>query len=150
MKKLVMVLALALCGTAMMAATSLWDGDLAYVSLQSGKKLQDVSVKTEDGALLISGTTEGNSVTYISVEIRVKPFVIGDKYLTMEISGNVEDWTVENVFLSVVANDDASGIKSVEYSFDNKTFFSGSEVELAGNCKVYFKVTDNAGNVTTD
>ncbi|MBR4957182.1 MAG: hypothetical protein IKZ31_05440 [Lentisphaeria bacterium] len=88
MKKIFMVLALALCGTALMAATSLWDGDLAYVSLQSGKKLQDVSVKTEDGALLIAGTTEGDSVTYISVEIRVKPFVIGDKYLTMEISGN--------------------------------------------------------------
>lgn len=87
MKKLFLTMLTALCGAAVFAE-ALWDGDLSTVSLQAGKKLQDVSVKTEDGALLITGTSEGNSVTYIAVEVRVKPFAIGEQYLTMELSGN--------------------------------------------------------------
>ena len=79
MKKLFLIMLTALCGAAVFAE-ALWDGDLSTVSLQAGKKLQDVSVKTEDGALLITGTSEGNSVTYIAVEVRVKPFVLGSSW----------------------------------------------------------------------
>ncbi|MBQ7393559.1 MAG: hypothetical protein IJV89_04320 [Lentisphaeria bacterium] len=97
MKKSLFTVALMLCGLAVFAET-LWDGDLASVTLDFGKKLQDVSVKTEDGSLLISGTSEGNSVTYISAEIRVKPFVLGDKFVTMEVSSD-DAKTTEAIYI---------------------------------------------------
>ncbi|MBO5688713.1 MAG: hypothetical protein J6S73_02195 [Lentisphaeria bacterium] len=87
MKKLFLTMFIALCGMAVFAEP-LWDGDLSTVSLQAGKKLQDVSVKTEDGALLITGTSEGNSVTYIAVEIRFKPFVLGNQLISMDVSSD--------------------------------------------------------------
>lgn len=97
MKKMFLTAVAMLCGMAVMAE-ALWDGDLSSVTLQSGNKLQDVSVKTEDGALLITGTTEGNSVTYINVEIRVKPFVLGNRSISMEFCSD-DPKTTETLYV---------------------------------------------------
>ena len=74
-----------------------------------------------------------------------------DKALpTIAFSGNPDDWTKNNVVISAVANDDYSGVKSVEYSFDNAQWTNGSSVTVSENKTVYFRVTDNAGNITSD
>ena len=74
-----------------------------------------------------------------------------DKTLpTISITGNVSSWTNKDVVLSAVVNDDSSGVKSVKYSFDNVSWINGASVTVSENKTVYFKVTDNAGNVTTD
>ena len=67
------------------AGEQLWDGSLDTVKLTSGNKLKDVSVKTEDGVLDVSATSEGPSVTYVSVEIRVKPFKLAGKSLAFDV-----------------------------------------------------------------
>ena len=64
------------------------------------------------------------------------------------ISGNSEK-LVKELTLSVSATDDASGISSVKYSFDNRVWNEGKSVLVTANGTVYFQVTDKAGNVVT-
>ena len=66
------------------AGEKLWDGSLDSVKLDWGKQLPDVSVKAENGVLDISATSRGKSVTYISVEIAVKPFKLGGKSISFD------------------------------------------------------------------
>ena len=66
----------------------------------------------------------------------------------VKISGNTDSMTDQEVILSVEAEDDASGIKSIRYSFDNSSWNTGTTVTVDSNRTVYFKVTDRAGNVT--
>ena len=112
MKKLFLTMFIALCGMAVFAEP-LWDGDLSTVSLQAGKKLQDVSVKTEDGALLITGTSEGNSVTYIAVEIRFKPFVLGNQLISMDVSS--DDSKTTNSFYVRLQNAKRQNVLSFQH-----------------------------------
>ena len=72
------------CTLRLAAGEALWDGALDTVKLTWGDKLKDVSVKAEDGVLNISATSEGSSVTYVSVEIRVKPFVLGERSIAFD------------------------------------------------------------------
>ena len=67
---------------------------------------------------------------------------------TFEIIRSTDALTNQNVILTVSAEDNVSGIKSIQYSFDNNYWTSGSTVNIDSNKTVYFKVTDNAGNVT--
>jgi hypothetical protein len=67
---------------------------------------------------------------------------------SVEISGNTATVTNQNVILSVSAEDSASGIKSIQYSFDNRSWLTGSTISVDSNKTVYVKVTDNAGNIT--
>jgi hypothetical protein len=67
---------------------------------------------------------------------------------SVEISGNTDTLTNQNVILSVYAQDSASGIKSIQYSFDNRSWLTGSTISVDSNKTVYVKVTDNAGNIT--
>ena len=66
------------------AGEKLWDGAPDSVKLAWGKELPDVSVKAENGVLDISATSRGKSVTYVSVEIAVKPFKLGDRRISFD------------------------------------------------------------------
>ena len=63
------------------------------------------------------------------------------------VSGNVEYWTNEDVILTVNAEDYLSGVNKVEFSFDRKIWQTGAVVTVEANKYVYFRVTDNAGNI---
>ena len=63
----------------------------------------------------------------------------------LEVSGNAVDWTAQNVILTVSADEAAV----IEYSFDGKKWFTGTEVTVTENTNVYFRATDHVGNVTT-
>ena len=65
----------------------------------------------------------------------------------LTISGNSSS-LCRKVTLKAAASD-ANGIKLTQYSFDNKTWTAGTSVTVTKNGTVYFKTTDNAGNVTT-
>ena len=67
----------------------------------------------------------------------------------LTLSGNSESWTNQPVTITAEATDSESGIKSIEYSTDNRTWKTGSSVTLTENGTVYFRVTDNDGNITT-
>ncbi|MBQ9338347.1 MAG: AIDA repeat-containing protein [Lentisphaeria bacterium] len=74
-----------------------------------------------------------------------------DKTLpTLSISGNAENWTNQNVVLTASATDDDSGVRSLEYSFDHENWTVGSSVSVEQNGTVYFRATDNAGNIRED
>jgi len=85
MKKMLGTFLLTAACTLLCAGEPLWDGSLDTVKLTSGNKLKDVSVKAEDGVLDVSATSEGASVTYVSVEIRVKPFKLAGKSLAFDV-----------------------------------------------------------------
>ena len=67
----------------------------------------------------------------------------------LEITGNATAWTNKNVVLTASASDSPSGISSVEYSFNNMSWTEGESVSVSRNGTVYFRATDNAGNITT-
>ena len=66
---------------------------------------------------------------------------------TLTISGNATT-LAKSVTLKANVSDSASGIKLTQYSLDNKTWKTGSSVTVTENGTVWFKTTDNAGNVT--
>ncbi|MCQ2379141.1 MAG: hypothetical protein MJ016_08075, partial [Victivallaceae bacterium] len=66
---------------------------------------------------------------------------------TISISGNPKEWTT-SAKISAKMTDDLSGIKTKQYSLDNKTWKTySSSITVKKNCTVYFKATDKAGNV---
>ncbi|MBQ4328590.1 MAG: fibronectin type III domain-containing protein, partial [Lentisphaeria bacterium] len=102
-------------------------------------------VMSDNGTVYFRGKDEaGNYSAVTSYEVinidKVAP--------TFDISRSTESLTNQNVILTVSAKDSASGIKSIQYSFNNSIWMSGSTVNVDSNKTVYFKVTDNAGNVT--
>ena len=75
------MLAVASAGT---AAEALWDGALDRLSLREGAKLKEVSVKSEDGTLVINALSEGDSVTYVCLQIPTTPCFVTGKRLSLE------------------------------------------------------------------
>ncbi|MGE5456587.1 MAG: hypothetical protein ACM3O4_05770, partial [Ignavibacteriales bacterium] len=66
------------------------------------------------------------------------------------VTGNPIDWTKEDVTLTVMANDDQSGLQINAYSFDNgNTWQSENTSVFNENTSVNIKVRDVAGNVTS-
>ena len=102
-----------------------------------------VTVDT-NGTVYFRATDNDGNVTTKSVSVTK----IDTTAPVFEISKNTEALTNQDVILDVTASDSASEIKSVQYSFDNSSWMSGSTVTVDSNKTVYFKVTDNAGNVT--
>ena len=99
----------------------------------------------QNGIVYFRGTDEAGNIS----EVTTYQVTNIDKVApTFDVSRNTEALTNQNVILNVAAEDNASGIKSVKYSFDNSSWISGSTVNVDSNKTVYFKVTDNAGNVT--
>ena len=110
-------------------------------------------VRTTDNA--------GNVSTVKSTNIKI------DKTLpTVTLSSTSGGaWTNEKIIVTVTATDSSSGIKSIEYSYDNKTWTTASssnfdtntttkkvwtpEYTANQNRTLYVRTTDNAGNVST-
>ena len=83
--------------------------------------------------------TLGDSVTVSKID-KTAP--------TLSITGNAESVTQDEVTLTAVYSDGASGVAKVEYSFDGSKWNTGSTVTVYENKTVRFRVTDLAGNVT--
>ncbi len=70
----------------------------------------------------------------------------------LNIIGVNEQWqSVDSVTIEGQASDSLSGIKSIQYKFDNGAWQTGAKavVTKEGETKVQFRATDNVGNVTT-
>ena len=94
MKKLLWtVLCAAGLSACLCAGEKLWDGSPASVKLVWGKELPDVSVKAENGVLDISAASRGKSVTYVSVEIAVKPFKLDGRRISFDAWSSEEKTT---------------------------------------------------------
>ncbi|MBR7107428.1 MAG: C10 family peptidase, partial [Lentisphaeria bacterium] len=103
------------------------------------------SVKiTENGTLYIKVTDNAGNEFSSKVEITN----IDKEKPELFLSGNPETWTNQDVTICAEAADLLSGIALIEYSFDQKQWITGSEAALSDNGTVYFRVTDNAGNIT--
>ena len=69
---------------------------------------------------------------------------------TVSVAGNPTDWVAGSVTLVATASDSASGVQKIEFSLDNISWEAGATVLVDVNKTVYFRVTDNAGNVTKE
>ncbi|MBR7119751.1 MAG: AIDA repeat-containing protein [Lentisphaeria bacterium] len=98
---------------------------------------------TQNRTVYFKTTDNAGNVTSKSVSVTK----IDNTSPTLTISGNPTSWAKSATLKAVVS--DASGIKLTQYSFDNKTWTTGTSVTVTQNRTVYFKTTDNAGNVTS-
>lgn len=65
------------------------------------------------------------------------------------VNGNPTDWTTQNVTLSIIASDTASGLHATAYSFDNGVTWQASNSKVfTTNQTVNIKVRDAVGNIT--
>ena len=100
-----------------------------------------VTVK-ENGTLHFRATDKAGNVTTQSVDVTKIDKVLPD----LTVTGNAENWTNKNVTLNAASNEEDT---LIEYSFDGKAWYVGSEVTAAENKTIHFRATDKAGNVTT-
>ena len=100
----------------------------------------------KDGYRIIARLTDGTNTTgYATLDIE------DTKAPEIEVTGNPEDWTKENVILTINAIDNESGLQEQAYSFD------GGKTWQAENSKTYkentagivIQVRDEAGNIGT-
>ena len=68
----------------------------------------------------------------------------------LTVSGNAAEWTSGNVLLKAAAVDTVSGIRVIEYSFDDQIWTAGTSVLVQSNQSVYFRAVDEAGNVSVE
>ncbi len=89
MKKMVLMLSGFAAAAVLYGADALWDGNLGKVSLREGAKLKEVSAKTDaNGLIEVNAKSEGDSVTYVCIQVDVPPFKIGDKALSLRASSD--------------------------------------------------------------
>ncbi|MBO7147615.1 MAG: hypothetical protein J6W81_07685, partial [Lentisphaeria bacterium] len=67
----------------------------------------------------------------------------------LKVLGIPTTWLNGTATVSVQATDYGSGIKTVEYSYDNKNWSAGTSVKMGYNGTVYFRATDNVGLTTS-
>ena len=60
------------------------------------------------------------------------------------------EYITADFVLTFSAGDDYSGLKNLQYSFDNTNWISGSEVQVSGNTDIYIYCEDYAGNITSE
>ncbi len=85
MKKIALLLSAFVSAAALYGAEALWDGNLGKVSLREGAKLKEVSVKTDENGLLdVNAKSEGDSVTYVCIQVDVTPFKLDGKLLSLK------------------------------------------------------------------
>lgn len=66
-----------------------------------------------------------------------------------EVSGNPEEWTKEPVTLTIRAEDAASGLAELPYSWDNGRTWTGDAAKtMESNGTVWVKVKDAVGNIS--
>jgi len=71
---------------------------------------------------------------------------------TISLSGTLgnQGWYKSDVTITLSATDDMSGVNKIEYSFDNAvwtTYVTSLTLTAEGTTTVYYKSTDNAGNI---
>ena len=103
----------------------------------------DSATALRNGTYTFRATDAAGNVTEKSVTVSC----IDKDAPVLEISAST-DAPAREVTLSASASDNASGIAGIQYSFDNSQWFSGSSITVSQNGTVYFKTTDNAGNVS--
>ena len=102
-------------------------------------------------------TVSSNCTVYFEVTDKAgnvsKETVVVDKIdkgdVDLSIEGVPVEWTNNDVTVRLVVNNALSGIKKLEYSFDNKNFVSGTEFTVKENTTVYVRVETNLGAVNT-
>ncbi|MBQ9789700.1 MAG: AIDA repeat-containing protein, partial [Lentisphaeria bacterium] len=64
------------------------------------------------------------------------------------VTQSPHELTNESVTITINAEDDLSGIKSVEYSFNQSEWFEGNSFTMDRNGVYWVRVSDNAGNIS--
>ena len=93
---------------------------------------------SENGTYLFRATDAAGNVTEKSIVVRNIDRVAP----TLEINGNVTEWTNQDITLTANASDG-----TLEY-FDGSEWVAGSILTVTENGTYQFRVTDDAGNVT--
>ncbi|MBO7148112.1 MAG: hypothetical protein J6W81_10240, partial [Lentisphaeria bacterium] len=65
---------------------------------------------------------------------------------SLTVTKGYDGWTLGSVYFTAQASDWGSGVKNIEYSYDNKNWASGNSVKMGYNGTIYFRATDQAGN----
>ena len=113
-----------------------------------GTKMETYGTLTvNEAALIYNGKQYSLTLNGENLQLFISP--PDSEAPVLEITGNATAWTNKNVVLTAVASDSPSGISSVEYSFNNMSWTEGESVSVSKNGTVYFRATDNAGNITT-
>ena len=60
------------------------------------------------------------------------------------------EYITKDFELTFSAEDDYSGLKNIQYSYDNATWIDGIAVTISGNTDLYIRCEDNAGNITSE
>jgi|GEM_PF-2564031 len=97
-----------------------------------------------NGTIYFKAIDKVGNETVTSVEVNR----IDQQAPVITVEGIPEDWCSGTVVIKALASDSASGIKSIFYSYDNKSYqvYDPAGVLIGENCQIYFKATDNAGN----
>ncbi|MCQ2377681.1 MAG: hypothetical protein MJ016_00520, partial [Victivallaceae bacterium] len=109
------------------------------------------TVADENGTLLfrVEDNVGNRSIKEVTIDHIDRIAPVFDK-----VTPSTTDWTKDDVIITVAAHDPAdkqgiaSGLKSVQYSFDNKNWetVQGGTVAVDDNTVVYLRATDKAGN----
>ena len=94
----------------------------------------------------IKVTDNAGNVTTETVEVTK----IDKTAATLAVSGNATSWTNGDVVLTAAATDAESGIASIQYCINGTCYDYTDSIVMSENGTVEIKVTDNAGNVTTE
>ena len=97
-----------------------------------------ITVGKKDYSLVLDGGSLTLNVAYSDIAGPI-----------LNITGNPTGWTNRDVVLTASASDSPSGLATIEYSLDNVDWIKGESVSVSRNGTVYFRATDNAGNITT-
>ena len=99
--------------------------------------------------------TQNCTVYFYAVDnagnITEKEFVVScldNNAPTYTVTQSTNKPTYDPVTITISADDDLSGIKSVEYSFNQSEWFEGNSFTMDRNGSYWVRVTDNAGNVS--
>ena len=144
-----------------------WTNENVTLNVAVGEDVSGISIEYqigEEGEWLVS--TDGQIVVEANATVNVKVTdgagnVVTDSIVVdkidkdapvVEISGNAEAWTDENVTLNVAVGEDASGV-TIKYQIGEEGEWlvsTDGQIVVESNATVNIEVTDGAGNVVTD
>ncbi|MBQ7396745.1 MAG: C10 family peptidase [Lentisphaeria bacterium] len=105
----------------------------------------NITVSENADVLLRSTDAAGNSsITSLTVKN------IDKTAPELQLKKSTTAAVASEITITAQGTDDGSGVASIQYSFDNIKWFTGSSVTMYENGMVHFKVTDNVGNETLD
>ena len=110
------------------------------------EKAKEVT-KLKDGDIIVARLYDGTNVTEYAtqnIEDNTAPNI-------KSVEGNPEEWTKQNVTLTINAEDLESGLQVQAYSFDNGISWQESNTKTydANTTGIIIKVRDEAGNIST-